>query len=225
MRPRVANFSWLFGAGHREKPSLLQWPGCVPCSMSQLVSFAVGRLRRAERIGLESGAVALHVLLVVLELLLLGYPPDVVRTLVHRLPRGGASLLVQRVVRRHLAGAMACRNSGAAGRGSKEQSGKRRHRPSDSWSPSPSRRRSSQVKSRAYERARSPGYEAYLAAKEKEAKEESLREQSAALREVLDSKFSSFSNTLAGVAPSMGQSAASSMAPPSGTWPEQLQQH
>ena len=174
-------------------------------------------MKRAGRIGLGSEAVAVYVLLLVLEFLLLGYPSDIVRALVYRLPRGRAGLLVQRFVRVQLGGAMyrAGGSFGAAASGSHKEQGRKQSRRQQqrSESRSVSRRRSSRGK--ASKRERSPGYEAYLLAKEKEKKEEAMREQTAAFREVLDSKFSSFSSTLAAA----GQPPGQGQPPSSSGWP------
>ena len=95
-----SNKGYLFGSpGQILGPSIVAWPGCLPMHFKQLRGLLLNKLFTSWSALLSPTATAIVLLELLLELLRLGYPVSLLRSLVHSIPKWPAVILARRVFR------------------------------------------------------------------------------------------------------------------------------
>ena len=94
------NRSYLYGVpGQIFVPSLVAWPGCLPMPFKQLRVILVNKLYISSSALLSPPATAIVLLELLLEMLRLGYPTSLLRSLIHSVPKWPAVILARQVFR------------------------------------------------------------------------------------------------------------------------------
>ena len=94
------NRSYLYGVpGQIFVPSLVAWPGCLPMPFKQLRGILVNKLYISWSALLSPPATAIVLLELLLEMLRLGYPMSLLRSLIHSVPKWPAVILARQVFR------------------------------------------------------------------------------------------------------------------------------
>jgi len=80
-------------------PSFLPWPGALPCHFKQLRATLIGKTALAWSSQLSTVKAVMCLLEVLLELMYLGYPLDLLRALMHSLPKVPAAYSARQIFR------------------------------------------------------------------------------------------------------------------------------